>query len=273
MPNTQTIPVNDIAMHVRTEGAGIPVLLVHGFPLDHTMWDAQVEVLAEHCRVIAPDLRGYGATELADAGDPPKITMQQYADDLAALLDALGVDEPVVYAGFSMGGYIGWQFVKNHRDKLRALVLVDTRASDDADDARKMRLKMANHVQEWGAEKVAEAMIPKLFAESSLDALHPMVARTREVISATNPLAIAAAQRGMAERPDSTPDLAGINVPTMAIVGAEDQLSQPEEVQRVVNAIPNAGLVVIPAAGHMAPVEQPDAVNLVLTEFVKSLNA
>lgn len=271
MPNTRTVQVNDIQMHVRDEGAGVPVLLVHGFPLDHTMWDAQIAALGAACRVIAPDLRGYGQTDLGAAGDPPKVTMQQYADDLAALLDALGVDEPVVYAGFSMGGYIGWQFVKHHRGRLRALALVDTRAADDADDARKMRLKMAGHVQEWGADKVAEAMIPKLFAESSIEAVHPMVARTREVIGATNPQAIAAAQRGMAERPDSTPDLPGIDVPVMAIVGAEDQLSKPEEVRSVVHAIPNAGMVTIPAAGHMAPVEQPDAVNLVLTEFVKSV--
>lgn len=272
MSNTKSVTVNDIQMHVRTEGDGAPMLLVHGFPLDHTMWDAQVEALAAHCRVIAPDLRGYGATELAGAGDPPKLTMRQYADDLAGLLDALEITEPVVYAGFSMGGYIGWQFLKHHRDKVRGLVLVDTRASDDADEARTMRLKMAKHVEEWGAERVAEAMIPKLFAASTLEAERPVVARVREVISATNPLAIAAAQRGMAERPDATPDLAGIDLPTLAIVGAEDQLSPPEEMQRMVDAIPGARLAVIPAAGHMAPVEQPYAVNLVLTEFVKSLS-
>lgn len=267
------LEVNDITMtlHDNQRSDAPVVLLVHGFPLDHSMWGAQASALAESCRVIAPDLRGYGQTTLGDVGDPPTASMEQYANDLMEMLDKLGVTEPVVYVGFSMGGYTAWQALRNHPQRIRALVLCDTRADADADEARKMRLKMARHVHEWGAERVAEAMLPKLFAASSLDSEHPMIAHTREVISSSQPAAIAAAQRGMAARPDVRDELPNIKIPTLAIVGEEDALSTPEIVRAMAAAIPGAQLEVIPAAGHMAPVEQPDAVSAALLRFVERL--
>ena len=119
--------VNDVELNVVVQGRGLAVLLVHGFPLDHTMWDEQVEALAPRCRVLAPDLRGFGRSVVSDG----TVTMARMADDLAALLDALEVREPLVYAGFSMGGYVGWPFLEKHGRRVRALVAVDTRASAD----------------------------------------------------------------------------------------------------------------------------------------------
>ncbi len=260
MTATKRVRVDDIDMAFLDQGQGTPLLLVHGFPLDHTMWYDVIDHLQGRCRVIAPDLRGYGKTSLGEVAIQHGISMRRYADDLAGLLKAIGLAEPVIYVGFSMGGYIGWQFLQAHAERVRALVLCDTRAAADSDEARDMRLRMARHVQEWGAQRVAEAMLPKLFAESSIQAGLPAVVQTAEVISATDPRAIAAAQIGMAERPDVTSRLPTISLQTMAIVGKEDQLTTPEEMRSMAAAMPNAAVTIVPGAGHMAPVEKPEAV-------------
>ncbi|MCI0492920.1 MAG: alpha/beta hydrolase [Planctomycetes bacterium] len=262
-----TISTTNIAYVDR--GNGSPVLLVHGFPLDHTMWRAQIEALADRCRVLAPDLRGFGRTPLGKTDASSGIAMEQYADDLAEFLDAIGIDEPVVLSGFSMGGYIAWQFVRKYGDRLRALVQCDTRAEADSAEARAGRLKMAENAAEWGSGRVAEMMGLKLFAPQSFTTKREAVALIRAVVEHTSPAAIAAAQRGMAARPDVTSLLPTIKVPTQIIVGVEDAISPPAEMKRIAAAIPNAQFVAIPAAGHMTTVENPVAVNDALSRFVE----
>ncbi len=254
-------------------GAGLPVLLVHGFPLDHTMWDGQIEALAEHAWVIAPDLRGFGQSPLG-ALDPARgISMERYADDLGELLDAIGpaVKEPIVLVGFSMGGYIAWQFVRKYPERVRALVQCDTRAVADSEEGRAGRLKMAEKVAEWGSARIAEMMGPKLIAPQSFETKPEVVAAVRAVVERTSPAGIAAAQRGMAARPDMTSFLPQIHVPTLVLVGAEDAISPPSEMQVIADKIPNAEFVVIPDAGHMTTMENPEAVNQALLAFIESL--
>ena len=188
--------------------------------------------------------------------------MEQYADDLAELLDALGINEPIVLVGFSMGGYIAWQFVRKYADRLRALVQCDTRAVADTDEARAGRIKMAENVAEWGSGRVAEMMGPKLFSPAARSKRsRELMAEVRRVVESTSPAAIAAAQRGMAARPDMTGLLPQIRVPTLVIVGDADAISPPAEMQSIAAAIPNAEFVVIPDAGHMTTMENPAAVN------------
>ncbi len=150
------------------------------------------------------DLRGFGQTPLAEGDTERGIGMEAYADDLAELLDVLAVREPIVLAGFSMGGYVAWQFVRKYGSRLRALIQCDTRAQADTDEARAGRLKVARHVAEWGSDRVAEMMGPNLFAPVTFEKQPAVVAAVREVVSRTQPTAIAAAQRGMAARPDVT---------------------------------------------------------------------
>ena len=254
------VTVNDIEVAFTDRGNGKVFLMVHGFPLDRSMWDPVAERLEGESRLLAPDLRGYGKTAIGDVDIEQGVSMRRYADDLAGLLDAIGVDEPVVYCGFSMGGYIGWQFLDGYRQRVGGLGLCNTRATADTDEARDMRRRMARHVSEWGAERVAEAMQPKLFATRSLESRTDLVAQTVALISGADPRAIAAAQLGMAVRPDVTPTLPGIDLPAVAVVGEEDQLSTPTEMRAMVEAMPDATLTIVPDAGHMAPVEQPDAV-------------
>jgi pimeloyl-ACP methyl ester carboxylesterase len=249
-------------------GRGTPVLLVHGFPLDHTMWKAQIEALADHARVIAPDLRGFGQSPLGKVDSLRGITMKQYADELAEFLDALGLTEPIVLIGFSMGGYIVWQFVRKYQHRLRALVQCDTRAAADTDEGRALRLKMADNVGEWGAARVAEMMGPKLLAPRSFETKPEVVEAVRLVVERTDPAAIAAAQRGMAARPEMTSFLPSIRVPSLALVGAQDAISPPAEMRAIADAITNSEFIEIPDAGHMTTMENPAAVNQAVHQFI-----
>jgi pimeloyl-ACP methyl ester carboxylesterase len=252
-------------------GAGVPVLLVHGFPLDHTMWSAQIDALAGQCRVIAPDLRGFGESSLRFGKPDLAISMEEYADDLNELLDELEIREPVVLAGFSMGGYIAWQFLRKFAGRVRALIQCDTKAAADTDETRAGRIKMAENVAEWGSGRVAEMMGPKLFAPSTFETKPHLVAAVRHVVETTKPAAIAAAQRGMAERPDMTSFLPKISVPTLVLCGAQDAISPPAEMKSIAAAIPNATYVEIVGAGHMTTMEGPEAVNAALKDFLKKV--
>jgi pimeloyl-ACP methyl ester carboxylesterase len=187
---------------------------------------------------------------------------------LSAILTSLKTDGPVVLVGFSMGGYIALNMARRCPESFDGLVLMDTRAAADDPTARATRLKMAEHVAEWGASRVAELMRPKLFAAGTDEAI---AQETVAVISSTDPAAIAASQLAMADRPDSTPLLGSITKPTLVIVGEHDAISPPDEMRQIAEAIPGARFVEIPGAGHMAPIEAPAAVNAALAEFAKSL--
>ncbi len=262
----KTFEVNGVELAAVDRGAGVPVVLVHGFPLDHTMWEAQIEALAQRYRVVAPDLRGFGRSGVTDG----KVTMEQFADDLAGMLDALGIGEPVVLCGLSMGGYVAWQFRRRHADRLRALVLCDTRAVADSPEAARGRLETADRVAGEGPASLVDAMLPKLLAESSRKRSPHVAESIRRVIRTADARGVAAAARGMAERPDVTSELAGIDCPTLVLVGRLDRLSTPDEMRAMAEAIPGARLTVIPDAGHMSPMENPTDFNAALLDFLEA---
>ena len=265
----RTVEVSGVRFRVADEGLGPAMLFVHGFPLNHTMWRAQIDEFSKTHRVIAPDLRGFGGTD----GALYSVSMEQFADDLAALLDALAVEGPVVFCGLSMGGYIAWQFVQRHPTRVAKLIVCDTRAAGDSPEAAANRLKMADIVLRDGPEPIVWAMMPKLFAlcssdASSSDHCPAAIASVRQMVLNSNPVAIAAAHRGMAVRPDVTAWLPTVTVPTLVICGEHDAISPPAEMQAIADAIPNAQFALIEKAGHMAPMEQPEAVNAVIRRFV-----
>ncbi len=266
------IKLSDISIATIDEGAGDTLLLVHGFPLNHTMWHEQIAVLSERYRVIAPDLRGFGRSVYSSASNTPAtLSMEQHADDLAALLDSLGIEGPVHFCGLSMGGYIAWQFWRRHGERVRSLLLCDTRPSADTEEAAQGRLAMANRVLAAGNFFVSDAMLPKLVAPDHLREDSDVVSRIREMISGTAPESIAAAQRGMAERIDFTATLTDIDVPALVLVGEHDAITTAAEMRTIAEALPNGQFVEIPAAGHMAPMEEPAAVNAALQDFLARL--
>jgi pimeloyl-ACP methyl ester carboxylesterase len=256
--------VNGTELHVVDRGSGPTLLLVHGFPLDHTMWQGQIDHFAATHRVIAPDLRGFGQSAVTD--EP--VTMAAYADDLAALLDALGISEPVCLCGLSMGGYIAWAFVERHRERLGSLILCDTRAAADSEAARKTREETALRVLAEGPTFIAEGMIEKLFAKATHTERPELITQTQEVIRETSPIAIAAASRAMAVRPDVTSRLPAIDLPALLLVGEHDAISPPSEMRDIAAALPHATFVEIAGAGHMAPLERPAPVNAAIEHFL-----
>lgn len=260
------VEVSGVRFRVADEGHGPAILFVHGFPLDHSMWRAQIDEFSKTHRVIAPDLRGFGETD----GALYSVSMEQFADDLAELLDVLAVEGPVIFCGLSMGGYIAWQFVQRHPARVAKLILCDTRASADSPEAAANRMKMADIVLKEGPEPVAWAMMPKLFAQCSSERCPGIIASVRQMVMATNPVAIAAAHRGMAIRPDVTSLLPALRIPALIICGENDVISPPEEMKSIAQHMPNAQFALIPHAGHMAPMEQPEIVNSIIRRFLIS---
>ncbi|MDA0806398.1 MAG: alpha/beta fold hydrolase [Planctomycetota bacterium] len=261
------VTVNGISLAVHDEGSGPPILFVHGFPLSHSMWRAQLDAFATNHRVIAPDLRGFGDSDVTEG----TVTMEQHADDLAALLDELHITEPVVLCGLSMGGYIAWQFQQNYSERLRALILCDTRAIADTPEGVENRKRLAKMVVENGSAAVAAAMLPNLFSPVTGKRDQSVIDELRQTIAATSPQGIAAASLGMAERPDVTSLLPSIQTPALLIVGEDDGISTPEEMRTIAAAMPNAAIFEVPNAGHMSPLENPVAVNLVIQQFLDDL--
>jgi pimeloyl-ACP methyl ester carboxylesterase len=258
------VTVHGVSFAVEQAGEGEPVLLVHGFPLDHRMWQAQVAEFSATHRVVAPDLRGLGDSW----GAAEVVTMDQYADDLAGLLDALGIREPVTLCGLSMGGYIAFAFVRRHRDRLARLILCDTKAAADPPGKKADREKTAGQVLAEGTVRLVENMPKSLLAGATFETQPAVVAAVREMIASAPPAGVAAASRGMAARPDSTDLLPRIDVPTLVLCGEQDAITPPAEMRAMAERIPGAMFDLISDAGHMSPMENSAAVNAAIRRLL-----
>ena len=257
------IEVNGIQLDYRDQGAGLPVVFIHAFPLNQSMWDDQLQEFKKICRTITLDLRGFGNSDVP----PGPYLMDRMAADVRALMSALEIEEAVL-VGLSMGGYVSLAFYRNYPGDVLGLVLADTRATADSHEARKRRLDSAEKAEREGASAVAEDTIPVLLGKSTIEKKPEVVSRVRGMIEANSPAGIAAAQRGMAERPDSTYVLPAIDRPTLIIVGAEDSLTPVAEAEALRNGIPHSRLSVIPNAGHLTNLEQPAEFNSAVREFL-----
>lgn len=260
--------VSDIQMHWRESGRGQAVLFIHGFPFHGGQWDEQIDRLPERWHWLAPDLRGFGETQ-AGVGDGP-LEMDLFADDLADFLDTEGIEHAVV-CGLSMGGYIALALWRWHPERVRALVLCNTRAAGDTEEGRERRRELSERVEREGSAAAAEALLPTLLSEQTRRERPQVVQRVRAMIESTPPRTIIQAQQGLADRPDSTDLLPTIDVPTLLIAGAEDRLTPPTDLEFLAQAIPEARLRVIEGAGHLSNIEEPAAFNLELVHFLEAL--
>jgi len=258
--------VNGIKMRVSVSGSGPPLLFVHGFPLNHHMWKAQIDWFQNHFTVIAPDLRGFGDTEITQG----TISMKQHADDMNALLDSLKIEEPVIFCGLSMGGYIAWEFWNHFALRLHALILCDTRSGSDSEEGINNRLKMVNLVLNHGPKSISSSMIPNLISEASQRDYPDLTKGLMDMIESTDREGIAASQRGMAERKDFTERLIDIRTPTLLIVGSEDRLTPPQVMKPMSSQLADAEYCEVPGAGHMSPMEAPIFVNEAMEAFLAS---
>jgi 3-oxoadipate enol-lactonase len=271
----QRITIDGLSLSCEDRGSGPPIVLIHGFPLDQTMWEPQLDALCRSYRVIAPDLRGFGQSQRPDDDDVERgVGMERYAADVVGLLAALHVDEPVVVAGFSMGGYVAWQLVLRYPERVRGLIPCDTRAAADADEARAGRFKMAEAVMQAGNAEAALAMLPKLVAPRTMNERPDLVELIEAMILRQSPEAIAAAQRGMARREDVRGRLDTITADSLCIVGAADVISPPGEMHEIAALLAKSGpddvhVIQIDDAGHLAPLENPAAVTAAIDSFAR----
>jgi pimeloyl-ACP methyl ester carboxylesterase len=247
-------------------GTGTTVMLVHGFPLDGRMWEAQAQALADagH-RVITPDLRGFGRSR----SDSP-FSIESVADDLHELATSLRAT-PFVLAGLSMGGYVALAYVKKYPRDLRALALVDTKAEADTPEGKQGRQKMIELVRKEGSKAVADQMMPKMLAKDSAARPH-LAASLRSIMEACPPKTIEHALAAMRDRPDRSGELGSITVPTLVLVGDSDAITPPDVARSMADKIPGSQLVTIRGAGHMSPMEQPEQVTRALHSFLQSLS-
>ncbi|HEX8776290.1 MAG TPA: alpha/beta fold hydrolase [Pyrinomonadaceae bacterium] len=259
--------VRGIEMSYEMEGSGPPVVLLHGYPFNRTMWREQAEALSQSFRVIMPDLRGLGETE-ASADEPA--TMTAMAQDVAALLDQLGIDRAML-CGLSMGGYVAFAFTRRFPLRVRALVLADTRPQPDTDDARRAREEQARKVLDEGMKAVSDDVLQKSLAPATLYSRPDIVERVREMILSTKPEGAAAALRGMAARSDQTQFLPNIIAPTLIFVGSEDGITPPADAEVMRREIRGSRLEIIPGAGHVSNLERPQEFNRALMEFLRAL--
>jgi 3-oxoadipate enol-lactonase len=262
----QRVMVNGVNLAVEVRGEGPAILFVHGYPLDRTMWADQIARL-EGYRRIAPDLRGMGRSDAPDLG----YSMEIYATDLAALLDTLGVNE-VVLCGFSMGGYVVFEFLRRWRHRVRALMLVSTRAEAEATEGRRARDASAALARESGAGAIADAMLGKMLTPATIKASPALAERVRALMAATPVPGIVGALAAMRDRPDSLdllPTLTGI--PALVIVGQEDSITPPDRARAMANALPDARLVVIPGGAHLTTMEKAEEVTAAMQAFLKRL--
>jgi 3-oxoadipate enol-lactonase len=269
MTTPHLVPVRDTRLAVQTVGSGLPLVLLHAFPLDHGMWLRQ-EPLGESLRLIVPDLRGFGGS----TGSVPR-GIADLADDVAALLDGLHLERPAVICGVSMGGYVAQHVAARHPHRVAALVLVDTKLEADTPEARAARVDLAGKVGRLGQSILADAMIPRLLAVPRSDADPAVVARHAEnrallqALVERQPVAtIQAALAALGDRPDMTDAMRHVAVPTLLVVGAEDQITPPACLEAAEAIIPGAKLLIVPAAGHLVPLEAPEVFNRAIVEFL-----
>ena len=256
-----TLEVDRSTLHWIEAGSGSPLVLLHAFPLHAEMWRPQIDALSKRWRVIAPDMRGFGKSRPLGV---EVLTMDRVARDTAAILDHLGVKRAAI-AGLSIGGYVTFELWRQRRDLFAAMILADTKAGADSDEGRAGRETFAKNAIANGIGWVHNEMPPKLLRAQPRPEADVAV---RRMIMDNSTDAVAAAQRGMAVRPDSAATLATIDVPALILVGDGDALTPPPESAKLKDAIPRATLATIPDAGHISNLENPLAFNEALEAFL-----
>jgi 3-oxoadipate enol-lactonase len=260
------IKSSDASIAYQILGTGPPVVLLHPFPAHHELWLPAANALISRYQIILPDLRGHGDS---DAGEGPA-TMEKHAVDLARVLDHAEVGR-APFGGVSIGGYALFEFWRRYRGRVAALALFNTKAPPDSPDAKTSRLQAAADVLERGTEPFFESMVPKLLGQTTRDSRTDLVDGVMRMMRKMSPESVAQVQRGMAERPDSVPDLKTINVPTLIVTGDEDVLTGPPEAELMRQNIPSSKLKVIRRAGHYSPWEQAGEAGQLLRQFLDSV--
>jgi 3-oxoadipate enol-lactonase len=267
------VQINDLRMFVedRSSSDFETILFIHGFPFDHSMWRQQLYLLGTESRCIAPDLRGHGGTLDAHGPRPAdQVTIELLAEDMIALLNALRPEQQkITVCGLSMGGYIAFEMWRRIPERIGRLILADTKATPDSHEARARRQAQAENVKADGPRAISDGMLETLLTPENRSSAIGM--EVRRMIESTSPQGIINALHALANRPDSTETLATISVPTLVVVGESDKLTPLSDAQAMHEQLRHkAPLAVIPKAGHLSPLENPDAFNRAVLDFLRA---
>ena len=243
------------------------LLLIHGFPLSSQMWEPQLDDVGEFARVIAPDLRGHGQSDSVSG----KYSIQMLADDCADLLGHLNVATPFVVCGLSMGGYVALEFYRRYPEQVAGLILASTRPGADSAEGKAGRDKAAETARNDGATAVSAGMLPKMLASKNYQSDEELVEYVEDIMQTVSLNGVVGALAAMRDRVDSTPMLSEIDVPVLIIHGADDQIIPTSEAEGMHKAIPSSELVIIPEAGHLPNLEQPDVFNDAVIDFLEEV--
>jgi pimeloyl-ACP methyl ester carboxylesterase len=260
------IHVNGITLAYSDRGTGLPIVFLHAFPLNRTMWAPQEQALSSQFRIITIDLRGHGES------DAPlwRYTLEQSADDVNAILNHLAIQQ-ALFVGLSMGGYILFAFYRKYAARVKGLVLADTRAQPDTAAGKDGRFQMAQTAYKNGPFAIVDTMLSKLFSPTTIKTRPGLVQHVRTIIENSQISGIAGDLMAMAERLDSIPLLSQITCPTQIIVGELDQATSPSDAKLMADQIPNARLAIISNAAHLTNMEQPEAFNQIVAAFASEL--
>jgi len=248
-------------------GTGQPLVLLHAFPLNRHMWDRQLDNWSNRYRVIAPDFRGFGESDLGD----DESRMESFADDVKDLLDSLKVEGRIILVGLSMGGYVAFEFCRKYPDRLMAMVMIATQPVADSEESRKARYELAELVRTRGSEVLIERMTPRLLGKTTLQTRQDVVETLRRLIVMNSSRGVAKACYGLASRRDSTPILETIRVPVLIVAGAEDPIVPASQLEAMKAGIRQSQLVVIPQSGHLVNLEQPQELDHLVQIFLAGL--
>lgn len=264
----QTIDCRGVKVAYQRQGAGAPLVLLHGFPLNHRLWCEVAPSLQDRFDVIAMDLPGFGESraELTESW-----SMEMFADIVAEFLACLQIESSIHLVGLSMGGYIAFEYQRKFRQQLSSLTLCHTRPTADDQIVRRGRLQMATRVLEIGQSVAVDTMLSKLFATASYQSKPKVVASVKEMIESTSRRSISLGQRAMAERRDASTWLTQIDCPVLVIAGEDDRITPSAEMRQWFDQIGQGTFVEIPCAGHSSPLENPQALVFAIREFLTPL--
>ena len=249
-----------------SDGKGVPLLLMHGFPLNRSMFDAQVAELSKLARFVTFDVPGLGQSE------PGPVSMNDIAEVAVGLMNELGIEAAVV-GGVSMGGYASFEFARRYPERLQGLILADTRPAADTPEGVAARKVAIEFVTKYGVEEWGKLALPKFVGPTTKRSRPEVVDSVRRMIESASPQVVTVLLKALASRTDNQDILAGINVPTLVVCGAEDEITPPAEAREWATRIPRSEFVEIPAAGHLANIESPAAFNEAVSGFLERLTA
>jgi 3-oxoadipate enol-lactonase len=262
------IALNGIQLNYVERGLpdGLPIIFIHGFPFSHEMWSPQMASLPNRYRAISYDVRGHGASDIGD----PHYTIDLYVDDLLALMDHLVITKAVL-CGLSMGGYIALRAAERAPERIRGLILCDTKSEADTDEGKIRRSDTLRLIQARGVHAFAQEFVKSIFAPRTFTHRHEAVELIKQIIGSNQPTAVCGALLALAARTDTTARLVSISVPTLLLVGEHDQLTPPSATKAMHDRIQGSRMHIIPEAGHMSNLENPEAFNALIESFLLEL--